>query len=43
LEPLLFDAVERYASQDFRWPKALFLYQPSTMAVFPCDQNLFQL
>ncbi len=36
-----FDAVERYTSDQFRWPKALFLYQPSDIAAFPASANLF--
>jgi len=36
-----FDAVSHYKSQDFVWPSALFLYQPSTTRVFPARNNLF--
>ncbi len=36
-----FDAVDKYASQEFHWPKALFLYQPSDTAAFPASGNLF--
>lgn len=36
-----FDAVSQYKSQDFVWPSALFLYQPSATRVFPAKNNLF--
>jgi hypothetical protein len=38
-----FDAVSRYASQEFRWPNALFVYQPSSSVVFrSTNENLFR-
>jgi hypothetical protein len=37
-----FDAVSHYAAQEFVWPKALFLYQPSHTRVFPATSNCFQ-
>lgn len=36
-----FDAVSHYKSQDFDWPSALFLYQPTTTRIFPARNNLF--
>jgi hypothetical protein len=36
-----FDAVANSTSDQFRWPKALFLYQPSNTTVFPSSANLF--
>lgn len=36
-----FEAVERPESQNFRWPQALFLYQPGEIAAFPASANLF--
>lgn len=36
-----FDAVANYKSQEFRWPKALFLYRPNSLVVFPGDANCF--
>jgi hypothetical protein len=36
-----FDAVSRYAAQDFQWPIALFLYQPTSTQVFSARNNLF--
>ncbi|HEY5504286.1 MAG TPA: hypothetical protein VIK28_03940 [Sedimentisphaerales bacterium] len=36
-----FDAVDRYASKDFHWPTALFLYQPSNTQIFPASGNIF--
>jgi hypothetical protein len=37
-----FDAVEKYASAEFRWPQPLFLYQPSPNTLFPTTtRNLF--
>ena len=36
-----FDAVEKSASEQFRWPTALFLYQPSDAAAFPASTNIF--
>ena len=36
-----FEAVSRYASDKFKWPDALFLYQPSDLKVFPASGNLF--
>lgn len=36
-----FDAVSHYKAQDFVWPSALFLYQPTTTRVFPARNNLF--
>jgi hypothetical protein len=36
-----FDAVSRYAGKDFRWPTALFLYQPGNAQLFPASGNLF--
>lgn len=36
-----FDAVSRYAVEEFRWPTALFLYQPSDTQLFPGSGNLF--
>jgi hypothetical protein len=36
-----FDAVARYAAKEFRWPTALFLYQPSDTQLFPSRDNLF--
>ena len=37
-----FDAVSNYASDQFRWPKALFLYQPSSRTAFPAGRNIFR-
>jgi len=37
-----FEAVTQYAPQSFRWPGALFKYQPSSNAVFRSKNNLFQ-
>ncbi len=36
-----FDAVSRYAAEEFCWPNALFLYQPGATKVFPCKINRF--
>jgi hypothetical protein len=37
-----FDAVDEYASGEFRWPQPLFLYQPSPNSFFPATtRNLF--
>lgn len=36
-----FDAVSKYAADQFRWPQALFLYQPSNTTAFPARGNLF--
>jgi hypothetical protein len=36
-----FKSVENYTSDQFKWPKALFLYQPSNTIVFPASSNLF--
>ena len=36
-----FDAVSRYAAKEFRWPSALFLYQPSDTHLFPASGNIF--
>lgn len=36
-----FDVVSRYAAKEFRWPTALFLYQPSDTQLFPASGNLF--
>jgi hypothetical protein len=36
-----FEAVSRYAADQFRWPVAIFLYQPSGKQVFPARVNLF--
>lgn len=36
-----FDAVGNYTSDQFRWPKALFLYQPSSRTAFPAGRNIF--
>lgn len=36
-----FDAVSHYKSQDFVWPSALYLFQPTTTRVFPAKSNLF--
>lgn len=36
-----FDVVSHCKSQDFVWPSALFLYQPSATRVFPSRNNLF--
>jgi hypothetical protein len=37
-----FEAVSRYAAKEFRWPTALFLYQPSERQAFPANGNLFR-
>jgi hypothetical protein len=38
-----FDAVSRYASQEFQWPNALFAYRPSATPTFSSvAPNLFQ-
>ena len=36
-----FEAVQKYTPDQFRWPKALFLYQPSHTTAFPASSNLF--
>jgi hypothetical protein len=36
------EAVDRYASGEFRWPPPLFLYAPTTWHVFPPTKNLNQ-
>jgi len=37
-----FDAVDKYASAEFRWSQPLFLYQPSPTSPFPAKPtNLF--
>jgi hypothetical protein len=36
-----FEAVSNYKAQDFVWPAALFLYQPTGTRVFPSRANLF--
>ena len=37
-----FDAVDKYASSEFRWPQPLFLYSPSPSGPFPATtKNLF--
>ena len=30
-----FDAVDKYASHEFRWPEPLFFYRPSALVPFP--------
>ena len=36
-----FDAVANSTPDQFRWPKALFLYQPSSTTVFPASSNIY--
>jgi hypothetical protein len=36
------DAVSKYAAKAFRWPNALFKYQPSNTQVFPATENIFR-
>jgi hypothetical protein len=36
-----FKAVENYATPEFKWPKPLFLFQPSSSIPFPQTKNLF--
>jgi len=36
-----FDAVTNYKAQEFRWPNALFLYQPGDIQVFAASANIF--
>ena len=36
-----YEAVESYSAKEFRWPKPLFLFQPSSTAPFPPSSNLF--
>jgi hypothetical protein len=36
-----FKAVSNYKAQEFVWPSALFLYQPTSTRVFPAAANLF--
>lgn len=36
-----FDAVSNYKAQEFVWPAAIFLYQPTSTGVFPSRTNLF--
>jgi hypothetical protein len=37
-----FHAVDNYASNQFQWPTALFLYQPSSRTAFPAGRNIFR-
>jgi hypothetical protein len=37
-----FEAVANYKSQEFTWPEALFLYQPTPMGPFKSNSNLFR-
>lgn len=38
-----FDSVSRYASNEYKWPNALFTYRPGNTIVFPSvAPNLFQ-
>lgn len=37
-----FDAVANYKSQEFKWPRPLILYQPSTTNIFPTTKNIFR-
>jgi hypothetical protein len=34
-----FNAVDKYASAEFRWPEPLFLYSPSPVAPFPVPRK----
>lgn len=36
-----FEAVDKYASEKFRWPEPLFFYQPSALAPFPVTKQPF--
>ena len=36
-----FDAVSNYTPNEFQWPEALFLYQPSSKAAFRATSNIF--
>jgi hypothetical protein len=36
-----FEVVSHYAVDQFRWPVALFLYQPSSTQAFPSRGNIF--
>ena len=37
-----FEAVDKYASGEFRWPPPLFVYAPTASRVFPPTKNLNQ-
>lgn len=37
-----FEAVNNYAATEFKWPKPLFLFQPSSTAPFPLTTNIFK-
>jgi hypothetical protein len=37
-----FDAVDKYASAEFRWPPPLFLYEPIPNGPFPAGKGLAQ-
>jgi hypothetical protein len=36
-----FEAVSKYSTKDYRWPRPLFLFQPSSSRVFPSTTNIF--
>ncbi len=36
-----FEAVNAYQAQEFKWPRPLILYQPSTNKFFPSTKNIF--
>jgi len=38
---IFFEAVSKYATQDFKWPRPLILFQPSATNIFPTSKNIF--
>ncbi len=36
-----FEAVTNYKAQEYRWPRPLILYQPSSNNFFPTTENIF--
>lgn len=38
-----FEAVNNYAAKEFKWPRPLILFQPSSTNVFPSTTNIFSL
>jgi len=36
-----FEAVDKYSASEFKWPKPLFLFQPSSNIAFPQTTNIF--
>lgn len=37
-----FEAVSNYKTHEFKWPRPLILYQPSSTNIFPTSKNIFR-